>query len=111
MAIFSHSELKKIKQMSNPASGGDEAQRLLTEVELTQRSLTESEKLNRKEKGSSYSLDFGQKVNNCTDKSNVLAPFNSTITNEDFHQYLSEEIPIEDAGIIKFSDKVREANR
>ena len=42
MAIFSHSELKKIKQMSNPASGGDEPQRLLTEVELTHRSLTES---------------------------------------------------------------------
>lgn len=41
----------------------------------------------------------------------MLAPFNSTITNEDFHQYLCEEIPIEDAGIIKFSDKVREANR
>ena len=42
MAIFSHSELKKIKQMSNPACGGDEPQRLLTEVELTHRSLTES---------------------------------------------------------------------
>lgn len=66
--------------LSNPAFGGDEPQRLLTEVEMTARSLTESQILQKKEKGSGYSLDFGHKVKNVSDKSFVLAPFNSTIT-------------------------------
>lgn len=84
MAIFSNSELKKTKTMSNPVFGGDEPQRLLTEVELTNRSLSESEKKRKKEEGSQYELDRGQKTDNVTERSNVLAPFNSTITNEDF---------------------------
>ena len=42
----------------------------------------------------------------------MLAPFNSTITNEDFFkEYFCQDVPIERGGIIKFSDKVREANR
>lgn len=111
MAIFSNSELKKIKTMSNPVFGGDEPQRLLTEVELTNRSLTESEKKRKLEEGSQYELDYGYKAENVTERSNVLAPFNSTITNEDFQKYFCHDLAIEDAKIIKFSDKVREANR
>ena len=111
MAIFSKAELKKIKTMSNPVFGGDEPQRLLTEVELTNRSLTESEKKRKKDKGSQYELDYGQKTNNVTTKSNVLAPFNSTITDEDFQRYFCHDLKVEDAKIIKFSDKVREVNR
>jgi serine/threonine protein kinase len=42
MFVFSQSELKKIKVLSQPACGSGSPQRLLTEVDLTQRSLTES---------------------------------------------------------------------
>ena len=100
MAIFSNSELKKIKTMSNPVFGGDEPQRLLTEVELTNRSLTESEKKRKKEEGSQYELDYGQKTDNVTEKSNVLAPFNSTITDDDFQRYFCHDLAIEKASII-----------
>ena len=36
MKIFTQTELKKIKVMSQPTNGGDEPQRLLTEVALTE---------------------------------------------------------------------------
>ena len=42
ISVFSQSELNKIKVLSQPACGSGTPQRLLTEVELTQRSLTES---------------------------------------------------------------------
>jgi len=111
MEIFSHSELKKIKTLSQPCSGSEEPQRLLTEVDLTMQSLTESQKLKKKERGTGYSLDYGQKSKNVTERSTVLAPFNSTITHDNFQQYLSSDVAIEGPQILKFSDKVREANR
>ena len=36
LKIYSQSELKKIKILSQPTNGGDEPQRLLTEVALTE---------------------------------------------------------------------------
>ena len=36
LKIYSQSELKKIKTLSQPTNGGDEPQRLLTEVALTE---------------------------------------------------------------------------
>ena len=41
----------------------------------------------------------------------MLAPFNSTITKEDFSEFLLADVPIEDSATIKFNDLVREANR
>jgi len=35
MSVFSAPELKKIRVLQQPANGGDEPQRLLTEVEMT----------------------------------------------------------------------------
>ena len=62
-------------------------------------------------RGKEDSLDFGHnKMKNVTQRSFVLAPFNSTITNSSF-QNLLEEVPIENYDIIKFNDLVREANR
>ena len=78
---------------------------------MTQQSLTNTSGLKAKKgHGSSYSLDYGQKVKNASDRSFVLAPFNSTITQEGFDKLL-EEAPIEGESIIKFNDRVREANR
>ena len=45
-----------------------------------------------------------------SDRSFVLAPFNSTITQKGFER-LFDDAPIEDERIIKFNDRVREANR
>ena len=64
----------------------------------------------KKEKGSSYSLDYGQKVKNVSDRSFVLAPFNSTITQDGFDEMM-KDAPIEHESIIKFNNRVREANR
>ena len=83
----------------------------MTEVELTQRSLTESQKINKNENGSNYSLDYGHKANNITERSVVLAPFNSTITQSGFENFLVAGVPFEDVRTIKFADKVREPNR
>ena len=65
----------------------------------------------RKGQGSQYSLDYGQKVKNASDRSFVLAPFNSTITQEGFDKMKLEDAPIEGEDMIKFNDRVREANR
>ena len=77
---------------------------------MTQQSLTESQKLEKKQNGSNYSLDYGQKVKNVSDRSFVLAPFNSTITKENA-SFLCTDISIKGIETIKFNDRVREANR
>ena len=41
-------------------------------------------------------------------KSVILAPFNTTVSNKEF---IDEDIDVEPAYVIKFSDKAREANR
>ena len=79
---------------------------------MTQQSLTESQKKKIKQNGGSdYSLDYGHKVKNVSDRSCVLAPFNSTITKEGLSEWLMTGVPIEDDTTLKFNDRVREANR
>ncbi len=97
--------------MSQPASGSEEPQRLLTEVEMTERSLTEPQKLIKKVNGSNYSLDYGQKKKNVSDRSFVLAPFNTTLTQDGYDSYLMAGVPVENGSTLKFNDRVREANR
>ena len=46
-----------------------------------------------------------------SERSHVLAPFNSTLTQEGFDLYLMSDVPIEDSKTIKFNDRVREPNR
>jgi len=41
----------------------------------------------------------------------VLAPFNSTITQSGFENFILAGVPFEDVRTIKFADKVREPNR
>ena len=78
---------------------------------MTGVSLSSSQKRAKKEKGSNYSLDFGQKVKNVSDNSYVLAPFNSTITQSGFDDYMLADLPVMDKNVVKFNDKCREANR
>ena len=79
---------------------------------MTMQSLTESQKQKKEQgNGSQYSLDYGQKVKNACDTSFVLAPFNSTITQEGFDILMFADVPILDDKTIKFNDRVREANR
>ena len=78
---------------------------------MTGVSLSSSQKRAKIEKGSNYSLDFGQKKKNVSDHSYVLAPFNSTITQSGFDEYMIHDLPILDKNIVKFNDKCREANR
>ena len=79
---------------------------------MTMQSLTESQKQKKEQgNGSQYSLDFGQKVKNASDRSFVLAPFNSTITQDAFDIMMFEDVPILNEKTIKFKDRVREANR
>ena len=40
-----------------------------------------------------------------------MAPFNSTITQEGFDLLQFDDVPIKDDKVIKFNDRVREANR
>lgn len=65
----------------------------------------------KQNQGSSHSLDYGHKLENITGRSVVLAPFNSTITQESFDEYFLKDVPIAGSGKIKFSDRVRESNR
>ena len=78
---------------------------------MTGVSLSSSQKRAKIEKGSNYSLDFGQKVKNVSDHSYVLAPFNSTITQSGFDEYMLADLPVLDKNVVKFNDKCREANR
>ena len=79
---------------------------------MTQQSISDRE-AQRHKKGylSQYSLDYGQKVKNVNERSFVLAPFNSTVTQDGFNHKMFEDAPIENENIIKFNDRVREANR
>lgn len=61
--------------------------------------------------GSNNSLDYGHKVENVTGRSVVLAPFNSTLTEEGLEKHFLEDVPIAASTKIKFSDRVRESNR
>lgn len=76
---------------------------------MTMQSLSDTQKALNEENGQ-YSLDYGYKVKNVSDRSFVLAPFNSTITQKGFDRLL-DDAPVEDERIIKFNDRVREANR
>ena len=78
---------------------------------MTGVSLSSSQKRAKKEKGSNYSLDFGQKVKNVSDNSYVLAPFNSTITQSGFDEYMLPDLPVKDKSVVKFNDRCCEANR
>ena len=78
---------------------------------MTGVSLSSSQKRAKIEKGSNYSLDFGQKVKNVSGHSVVLAPFNSTITQSGFDEYMLADLPVLDKNVVKFNDKCREANR
>ena len=109
MKIFSQTELKKIKVMSQPTNGGDEPQRLLTEVALTDDRALSSRPTPQKEwqdEAEDIHL-IPQTSQNDEAKSVILAPFNTTISNKEF----KEDFDVEPASMIKFSDKAREANR
>lgn len=54
---------------------------------------------------------MSSKIRNVSERSLVLAPFNSTITENTLHEHLVSNIPVRKPSVITFHDRVREANR
>ena len=88
LKIFSQTELKKIKVLSQPTNGGDEPQRLLTEVALTMDGQVKSAESPAKEpQCPPEDLHLiPQTSQNVEAKSVILAPFNTTISNKEFER-------------------------
>ena len=109
LKIFSQTELKKIKVLSQPTNGGDEPQRLLTEVALTvdDKHLSSGSPTKEPQEHLEDIHLIPQNSRNIETKSVILAPFNTTVSNKEFER----DIQVEPTSILKFNDKAREANR